>query len=116
VEHRWGQRRAVHQFVHVCSLGGLAAQGHITSVSISGAFVATPLPAALFSVVQVAFVATRGRAHVTAALAAQVVRKTAEGLGLEWCEHAPDIVYALGAAPTSLYPVESTKSLRERPK
>jgi PilZ domain len=104
VEHRWGRRKPVYQLVHIRTAGGLAAQGHITNVSISGAFITTPLSAHLLSIVQIAFVPTNGRTRGPSALIAQVVRRTAEGLGVEWCcEQAPDTVRGLG----------ETASLRE---
>jgi hypothetical protein len=97
MEHRWGQRKPAYQRVRVLTAGGIAAQGHILNVSTSGAFIRTPLPARVLSVVQVAIVAdNRPRVCATA----QVVRKTAEGLGLEWCEHVPKIVTALATTPT----------------
>jgi hypothetical protein len=98
VEHRWGQRKPAYQRVRVLTAGGIAAHGHILNVSISGAFIRTPLPASVLSVVQVAIVAdNRSRFSTTAA--AQVVRKTAEGLGPEWCEHVPKIVGTLATTP-----------------
>jgi hypothetical protein len=100
VEHRWGQRKATRQRVSVLTAGGIAAQGHIANASISGAFIKTPLPAAVLSIVRVAFIADN-RSRVTATVAAQVVRKTAEGLGLEWCEPVQKLVAALAAAPDS---------------
>jgi hypothetical protein len=99
MEHRWGQRKPAYQGVRILTAGGIAARGHILNVSISGAFIRTPLPAPILSVVRVALVADN-RSRVSATATAQVVRKTAEGLGLEWCEHAPKIVEALMTTPT----------------
>jgi hypothetical protein len=89
MEHRWGQRKAFHKLVHVRTRAGIAAQGHITNVSISGAFVDTPLPVPLFSVIEVSFIGAPENGRAVTVIEAQVVRKTAEGLGLEWCELAP---------------------------
>jgi hypothetical protein len=91
MEHRWGQRKAVHKSVRVRTRAGIAAQGHITNVSISGAFVTTPLPVALFSVIEVSFIGVAGGRRASTVIEAQVVRKTAAGLGLEWCEFAPAV-------------------------
>ncbi|MDB6010694.1 MAG: hypothetical protein JWL65_2944 [Gammaproteobacteria bacterium] len=41
------------------------------------------------------------RVCVFTIVAAQVVRKTAEGLGLEWCEPVPTLVDALATTPSS---------------
>ena len=96
MEHRWGHRKPVYQRVRVLTVGGIAARGHILNISVSGAFIRTPLPARLLSVVQIAIVAdNRSRVSATA----QVVRKTAEGLGLEWCGHVPNLVAALATTP-----------------
>ena len=104
MEHRWGLRKPVYQLVHIRTAGGLASQGHITNVSISGALITTPLSAHPLSIVQIAFVPTKGRTRAPSALLAQVVRRTAQGLGVEWCcEQAPDTVRGLG----------ETASLRE---
>ena len=100
MEHRRGQRKPAHQRVRVLTAGGIAGRGHILNVSISGAFIRTPLPARLLSVVQVAIVADHC-SRVSTIVAAQVVRKTAEGLGLEWCEPAPALVDALATTPSS---------------
>jgi hypothetical protein len=91
MEHRWGQRKAVHKSVHVRTRAGIAAQAYITNVSISGAFLTTPLPVALFSVLEVSFIGVRGGRRASTVIEAQVVRKTADGLGLEWCEFAPAV-------------------------
>jgi hypothetical protein len=48
-----------------------------------------------------AFVGENRRSRVFRTVAAQVVRRTAEGLGLEWCEQMPDIVDALAMMPAS---------------
>jgi hypothetical protein len=98
MEHRWGQRKTAHQPVRLLTVGGIVAHGYIVNVSISGSFVKTPLPARVLSTIQIAFVGENRRARVFRAVPAQVVRKTAEGLGLEWCEQMPDIVSALATA------------------
>lgn len=101
MEHRWGQRKAAHQSVRVATVGGDSAQGHVANVSISGALVKTPLPAPVLSIVQITFVTEKRRLRVSGTVAAQVVRRTPEGLGLEWCEQVPEIVDALTTTPAS---------------
>jgi hypothetical protein len=96
VEHRWGQRKEVRQRVRVVLAGAIAAQGQVANVSISGAFVRTLLPAPVLSIVQIAFVADDDRRSLASGtVAAQVVRRTPEGLGLEWCDQVPKIVDVL---------------------
>jgi hypothetical protein len=101
VEHRWGQRKAAYQCVRIVTAGGISAQGYITNVSVSGAFIRTPLPARVLSTVQIAFVTDSPRLQDTGVIAAQVVRKTRDGLGLEWCEQVSDIVDTLTITPAS---------------
>ena len=87
MEHRWGQRKPAYQRVRVLTVGGVAAQGHILNVSISGAFIRTPLPAHVLSVVQVAIVAdnrsrvstTVTRTPIASALARQIADAAGDG-------------------------------------
>ena len=99
MEHRWGHRREISRAVHLGTRSGLAARGRITNVSISGAFVVSPLPVSLYSYIEVQFTAmvTGKRASMT--VEAQVVRKEAGGFGIEWCEFAPEAVRALVTVP-----------------
>jgi PilZ domain len=75
------------------------ARGRICNVSISGAFIVTPLPATLFSYVQVQFTTMIEGARKSTAVEGQVVRKDATGFGIEWCEFAPEAVRALVMIP-----------------
>jgi hypothetical protein len=95
MEHRWGHRREISRAVHLGMRNGLASRGRITNVSISGAFVVTPLPVSLFSYVEVQFTAMVDGKRARMAVEGQVVRKEATGFGVEWCEFAPDAVRAL---------------------
>jgi hypothetical protein len=98
MEHRWGNRHEVSQSVRVATHSGVVARGCITNVSISGAFVAAPLPVSLLSYVRVQFnSALDGRPTV---IEGQVVRKDPTGFGLEWRELAPEIVEALLTRPS----------------
>jgi hypothetical protein len=99
MEHRWGHRRDISRAVHLGTRSGLAARGHISNVSISGAFVVSPLPVSLFSYVEVQFTATVDGRRATMTVEAQVVRKEGSGFGVEWCEFAPDAVRALVTVP-----------------
>lgn len=99
MEHRWGNRREISRPVHIGTRGGLLARGRICNVSISGAFIVTPLPAALFSYVQIQFTAMIEGERKSTAVEGQVVRKDATGFGIEWCEFAPESVRALVMIP-----------------
>jgi hypothetical protein len=101
VEHRWGQRKATHQRVRIVTAGGVSAQGYIANVSLSGAFVTTLLSPPVLSIVQIAFGADQRRSRISGTVAAQVVRKTPEGLGLEWWQHVSKIVDSLVTSPAA---------------
>ena len=85
--------------VRIRTRGGLIAQGRVCNVSISGAFVLTPLPVALLSYVEILVPQRQGRAMSTA-IEGQVVRRTEAGFGLEWCVLAPQALWSI-AAPTA---------------
>jgi hypothetical protein len=100
MKHRWGQRKIARQVVRLLTAGGIPGHGYLVNVSVSGAFVQTPLPARILSIVHIVFVG-ENRRRVFRTVAAQVVRKTADGLGLEWREQVPEIVDALATMSPS---------------
>ena len=81
----------------------MTGTGHIVSVSISGAFVKTALPALPLAVILVGFMperAQRGYSRFAPIIEAHVVRRTEEGIALEWCDSAPELTRVLGEIPT----------------
>lgn len=89
MEHRWGERVVVRQTVKLACGSSPAVAGSLENVSVSGAFVRTEgcnPPRGPVEVVLAEPLAGRGH---TVRLAAYVVRETATGVGLEWCEFAP---------------------------
>jgi hypothetical protein len=99
MEHRWGHRREISRAVHVETRNGLVSRGRITNVSISGAFVVSPLPVTLFSYIQVQFTGMLHGKRAQMAVEGQVVRKEDGGFGIEWCEFAPEAIRALMIVP-----------------
>jgi PilZ domain len=99
MEHRWGHRREISRAVHLGTRSGLASRGRITNVSISGAFIVSPLPVSVFSYVEVQFTAMVNGKRARMTVESQVVRKQATGFGVEWCEFAPEAVRALVMVP-----------------
>ena len=99
MEHRWGNRHAISRPVRLATRNGIAARGRICNVSISGAFVVSPLPVSLFSYIRVQFTAMLNGKRTATAVEGQVVRQDAGGFGVEWCEFAPEIVRALVMVP-----------------
>ena len=95
MEHRWGERVAVRQTVKLACGSLRDVAGSLENVSVSGAFVRTegfkpprgPVEVLLTEPIS-------GRGH-SVRLAAYVVRETATGVGLEWCEFAPRAIREL---------------------
>jgi PilZ domain len=99
MEHRWGHRREISRAVRIGTRNGLAAKGRICNVSISGAFVASPIPISLYSHVELRFAALIDGKRTAIALEGQVVRREAAGFGVEWSVFAAEAVRALIAVP-----------------
>lgn len=96
MEHRWGRRIAGRIPVRLTVGVGEFLLGQIVNVSISGAFVQTPRPLALWTQLEVEAVLRHH--HVGRdpdRVAAHVTRRTSEGVGIEWCDLAPRSVRIL---------------------
>jgi|SRR6185437_514646 len=88
MEHRWGERIDIEEVpVQLRCLVGAIGAGTIINASFSGAFIRTclipPLMARIDILVDV---------HPVSAF---VVRKAPEGIGVEWCNWASEIISAL---------------------
>lgn len=95
MEHRWGERVAVSLSVELCYGSAAPVAGSLENVSASGAFVRTRGRRPPRGPVEVTF-AELGLAYGPAVqLPAFVVRETAAGVGIEWCEFAPPAVREL---------------------
>ncbi len=100
MEHRWGHRRKVSRIVHLLTRSGREAPGRICNVSISGAYIVSPLSPELFSRVRIRFAPSqRQLGNGGGVVEAQVVRREDHGFAVEWCELAPPMVRALVRAP-----------------
>jgi hypothetical protein len=95
MEHRWGYRREINRFVRLRMRNGLKGFGRIRDVSISGAWIATGLPAKLMSYVQVGLTAMRHGRKTVARVEGLIVRLADHGFGVEWCELAHPAVLAI---------------------
>ncbi|HET7811908.1 MAG TPA: PilZ domain-containing protein [Steroidobacteraceae bacterium] len=84
MEHRWGQRRPCRACVRVTSAAGFAGDGELRNVSMSGAYLMTPMPLPLFSRLTVAVYRRDGSRH--AEYTATVARRDDAGVGIEWLE------------------------------
>jgi hypothetical protein len=102
MEHRWGERLRVALPVRIRAACGLVGTGLVLDFSVSGAFVATTLPAALFSRIRVSIAsehrpARRMRAPGTM-FEGMIVRHDSAGFAVEWCDFGAEEVVAFVAA------------------
>jgi len=83
MEHRWGRREHVTIPVRLCwrQRRG-AANGEITNLSVSGAWIRTAAVLPLLMPLEVDMLTEEGRS----ALPAFVVRRSSGGVGIEWRE------------------------------
>ena len=91
MDHRWGYRLPVDIGVRLMHGRETLGVGRLRQVSISGAFVRTPVELPLLSRVRL-------RSSVSAAdewLDAYVARRGRSGYGLEWTELAPEALTPL---------------------
>ena len=103
MEHRYGQRHPAD--VHVYIRGGsgkLFSAGILSDLSISGGFIRTSLMAEPLSTVVIQFT---GPDQGVRAMTARVIRRTPQGLGVEWAEFATELVQILTRPATEATPV-----------
>jgi hypothetical protein len=103
MEHRWGQRRETSRSVFLRTHSGLAAHGVLRNVSVSGAFILTPLPAGPLTRLQLFLAAeSRDRRASPQPIECEIVRCTADGIAIEWKEFGNSIFVAMGELPDQL--------------
>ena len=92
MEHRWGQRVAVDIPVRITGHPFSVRTGRLSNLSVSGAFIKAEFQLRLLSRIQVAIEAPQRSRHAAPIIAAYVARKGKDGIGIEWCEFAPNAV------------------------
>jgi len=95
MEHRWGERVSVRTTVELSCGSWPPVSGYLENLSASGAFVRTDGPRPPRGPVAVMMRQDDGGRRRAARVAAYVVRETANGVGIEWCEFAPRSVRQL---------------------
>jgi hypothetical protein len=96
MEHRFGRRYTCGTRVALSAGVGLVGDGRLRNVSLSGAYVETTLDLPLSATVAIEKICD-GQRGID--LLAWVVRKDAEGVGIEWCETpARSICQTMGCA------------------
>jgi hypothetical protein len=84
MEHRWGRRQDTNVPVYFLTLPTTRGTGRLLNVSCTGAWLETSVPLRLYSLLYLECFDDRAPADVRPW--ASVVRRTADGAGLEWCE------------------------------
>jgi hypothetical protein len=95
MEHRWGGRIAVDLAIRLAGRPYNVRQARLADLSASGAYIEVGLDLRLLSRVQIAIALPHHRTHPTPMVAAYVVRRGKDGVGVEWCEYAPEPVLEL---------------------
>jgi hypothetical protein len=115
MEHRWGCRLRVNHLTRIVDARGVRSIALVRDVSATGAFLETSAPLPGLSRLAVHLSSS---ASVAQWVDAYAVRRTAEGIGVEWCEFAPPPVALLMASsgPDSLSPPQEAEvpELRQR--
>jgi hypothetical protein len=99
MEHRWGERLKVALPVRIRGACGLVGTGLVINFSVSGALIATSLPAALLSRVRISFQLSRPARRSAIQFGnwtfeGQVVRRNGGGFAVEWCDFGAEEVVA----------------------
>jgi PilZ domain len=95
MEHRWGQRLKVDLAIRVAGRPYNVRSGRLIDLSASGAYLAVSADLRLLSRVQIALALPNRLTHPTPMAAAYVTRIGKDGIGVEWCEYAPQAVLEL---------------------
>jgi hypothetical protein len=95
MEHRWGQRVKFDLTVRVAGRPYSVRPARLIDLSASGAFLEVSPDLRLLARLQVVIALPDPLTHPTPMITAYVVRRTGEGVGVEWCEYGPQPVLEL---------------------
>jgi hypothetical protein len=95
MEHRWGERFAVDIMVRLGSRPYAVRTGRLIDLSMSGANIKIGMDLRVLSRVQVALVLPARFSQATPVISAYVARRHRDGVGVEWCDFAPQAVVEL---------------------
>jgi PilZ domain len=102
-DSRWGDRVRVNIPVQVSANALAGADGCLKNLSLSGALVTAHVELGLHALIHVE-ITLPPPSQRAAAIPAYVSRKTAEGVGVEWCQFAPSVVKDLLRSPSMPLP------------
>jgi hypothetical protein len=101
MEHRWGQRFEVAILVRVHSRPYAVRTGRLTDVSMSGGFIVSNVELRELRRLQIALVLPHRFSQATPVISAYVARRHRDGIGVEWCDFAPQAVVELLRSPAA---------------
>jgi hypothetical protein len=101
MEHRWGQRFEVDILVRVHSRPYAVRTGRLTDVSMSGGFIVSNVELRELRRLQIALVLPHRFSQATPVISAYVARRHRDGIGVEWCDFAPQAVVELLRSPAA---------------
>jgi hypothetical protein len=96
---RWSRRIAVEIPVEVAADGSPTIHGHQKNLSLSGALVTTDHALPLHAYIEIS-IKPRETAHGAVRVMARVTRNLEDGVGVEWCEYAPNAITDLLRSPS----------------
>jgi hypothetical protein len=102
-EHRWGERFRVNIPVRVSAAALARVDACMKNLSLSGAFMKSDCDLRLHTLIEVRIELPPPSPRV-AVIKAHVSRKLKEGVGVEWCEFAPNVVKDLLRSPSVQFP------------
>lgn len=98
MEHRWGARVRTNVTARVDASSHSFHLARLTDLSISGAFLRIGLPVDELHPIHVELAPSGSQKRSGVAIEAYVVRRTDEGVGIEWAEFGPIPVLQLLAS------------------
>jgi len=112
LEHRWGHRVDVAIPVRLHALSRMREKSaQLTNISISGGWIPIDIGVRRLSRIQVVFELPLLPTSPQT-VNAYVARQSGEGIGLEWCEHAPQAVVRLMQALAQRHHTRPSRDVR----
>jgi hypothetical protein len=96
---RWGERIAVDIPVDVTADGSPTIHAHLKNLGLSGALVTTDHALPLHAYIEIS-IKPQETARDAVRVMARVTRQLEGGVGVEWCEFAPNVVTDLLRSPS----------------
>jgi hypothetical protein len=95
MDHRWGERIQVDFPVRLMAHPFAKRDGRLTDLSVSGAYIETSVMIRPNSRLEITLLTNPWARREGAVLQAYVARRYREGVGIEWCQFAPEAVGSL---------------------